>query len=73
MEVWRQKKQLPVQRRVLAIFQAWLENHSMIQDDPPIACRLQEFLCSITTPQQNTAYAKQVMNILERLVRVYFP
>lgn len=69
VEVWREKKLLPTQRRVLAVFLTWLENHSMIQDDPPIACRLQDFLTGITEPRRNRIAAKQVMDILERLVR----
>ena len=40
----------------------------MIEDDPPIAAKLQSFLTSITTPSDNVAVAREVMNTLERLV-----
>ena len=40
----------------------------MVQDDPPVARRLQEFLASIVEPAANRVLAKQVMGVLERIV-----
>jgi son of sevenless len=66
---WKAKYLLPMQGRVLSIFTTWLEEHSMIEDDPPVARRLQSFLAEITSPQENVLHAQKVMKTLERLVR----
>lgn len=65
---WREKKCLPTQKRVLLVFATWLEHHRMVQDDPPVARRLQEFLATIVEPAANRVLAKQVMGVLERIV-----
>ena len=66
--LWREKKCFPTQKRVLLVFATWLEHHRMVQDDPPVARRLQEFLASIVEPAANRVLAKQVMGVLERIV-----
>ncbi len=70
LEEWRTKRLLPTQRRVISIFTAWLVNHNMIGDDPPIARRLQEFLSEISGPADNLSMANQAMKTLECLVGV---
>ncbi|THH29337.1 hypothetical protein EUX98_g4841 [Antrodiella citrinella] len=66
-DIWRQKKQRTSQRRVFATFVAWLQRHRLVEDTPPVAQRLQEFLESITGPTGNKVMAKQVMKVLERI------
>ncbi|KAI0783386.1 ras guanine nucleotide exchange factor domain-containing protein [Abortiporus biennis] len=63
---WKERKLLPSQKRVLGVFMSWLEHHGLVQDDPPIARRLQEFLAGVTSPIANKLTAKQVMHSLER-------
>lgn len=72
LEEWRIRCLLPTQRRVLSVFTTWLVEHSMIEDDPPIARRLQDFLAEITAPAENVGLAQQVMETLERLVSLVF-
>ena len=67
---WRAKRLLPAQRRVLLMLKTWLVDHAMIEDDPPIAARLQIFLETIKAPSENVALAREVMTTLERLVRL---
>ena len=66
---WRIRCLLPTQRRVLAVFTTWLVEHSMIEEDPPIARRLQQFLAEIPASAENVSLAEQVMKTLEHLVR----
>ncbi|KAI0690763.1 ras guanine nucleotide exchange factor domain-containing protein [Cytidiella melzeri] len=67
LDEWKARCLLPSQRRVLSIFTTWLEEHSMVEDDPPIARRLQNFLAEITAPAENVVHAQKVMMTLERL------
>ncbi|CAL1694311.1 unnamed protein product [Somion occarium] len=66
LDLWRTKKLLPTQKRVLGVFAVWMEHHRLVQDDPPVARRLQEFLSGIVEPAPNRVLAKQVMSVLER-------
>lgn len=68
LEDWKVRCLLPTQRRVLQVFTGWLVEHAMIEDDPPIARRLQDFLSEITGSAENVSLAQQVMKTLERLV-----
>lgn len=65
---WKARCLLPSQHRVLSVFTTWLEDHAMIEDDPPIARRLQDFLAEITAPPENVVHAQKVMDTLKRLV-----
>ncbi|KAI0348122.1 ras GEF [Trametopsis cervina] len=67
LDEWRTRCLSPSQARVLSIFTIWLEEHRMIEDDPPIARRLQDFLGEIIASGGNESQAKQVMKTLERL------
>ncbi|TCD65471.1 hypothetical protein EIP91_002589 [Steccherinum ochraceum] len=66
-ELWKQKKLRTGQKRVLSTFSTWLEHHRLVEDEPAVAQRLQEFLQSITSPTGNKVMAKQVMKVLERM------
>ena len=68
LEEWRTQRLLPTQRRVLSIFKEWLTEHAMVEEDPPIARRLQDFLSEITAPPENVALAGEVMKTLSRVV-----
>jgi len=67
MEAWKQKRLRTTQRRVLTTFVTWLEHHRLVENEPPIAQRLQAFLLSITGPTGNKVTAKQVLKVLERM------
>lgn len=73
VEEWRTKRLLPTQRRILAMFKTWLQEHEMIEDDPPIAHRLQDFLSEVLAGKSGNetlaALAGEVMKTLGRLVR----
>lgn len=69
LEEWRVKRLVPTQKRVLSIFMTWLVDHDMVEEDPPIARRLQDFLSEIRPPSENATMAAEVMQALERLVR----
>lgn len=71
LDLWRTKKLLPTQKRVLGVFAVWMEHHRLVQDDPPVARRLQEFLSGIVEPAPNRVLAKQVMSVLERKVSIF--
>ena len=73
LEDWRSRRLLPTQRRVLSMFKAWLSDHAMIEEEPEIARRLQDFLSEITAPPENVALASEVTKTLERMVREVFP
>ena len=66
---WRLKRLYPGQRRVLSVFKTWLVAYRMIEDDPPIARQLQEFLPSVTSPAEIATAAEEVMDTLKHLVR----
>lgn len=69
-EQWKQKRLGTAQKRVLTVFSIWLEQHRMVDFEPPTAQKLQAFLSSITGPTGNKVTAKQVMKSLERMVRL---
>ena len=68
IEEWRERKQKSTQQRVLTLFTIWLEDHSMIKEDPHIVHRLQGFLQSITDPHPLAIPAKLIIEAIERLV-----
>lgn len=65
---WRLKRLYPIQHRVLCAFRTWLEDYRMIEEDPPIAQRLQKFLPRVTSPAEIALVAEGVMETLKRLV-----
>ncbi|KAJ3556493.1 hypothetical protein NM688_g2000 [Phlebia brevispora] len=67
LEEWRTRRLLQSQRKVLAIFMSWLVDHNMIEEDPSVARRLQDFLSEISEPPDNVAAAQEVRQALERI------
>ena len=67
---WKEKKQRSTQQRVLTLFTMWLEDHSMIKEDPHIVHRLQGFLQSIVDPHPLAIPARLIIEAIERLVGV---
>jgi son of sevenless len=65
---WRVRRLYPIQHRVLAVFQTWLVDHRMVEDDPPIARRLQMFLAEVTAAKENADVAAEVGKSLEHMV-----
>jgi son of sevenless len=68
MDEWRNRKLLPTQNRVLTCLTTWLEDHGMLNEDPHIAQRMQEFLSLITQPPPLALTARLILGSLERLV-----
>ncbi|KIP11737.1 hypothetical protein PHLGIDRAFT_99181 [Phlebiopsis gigantea 11061_1 CR5-6] len=64
---WRLKRLYPSQCRVLNTFKTWLVAYHMIEDDPPIARQLQEFLPNVTSPAEIATAAEEVMDTLKHL------
>jgi son of sevenless-like protein len=65
---WRIRKLLPIQNRVLMCFTTWLEDHDMLNEDPHISRRMQEFMSQITQPASLALAARLILGSLERLV-----
>jgi hypothetical protein len=68
MEDWRSRKLLPTQNRVLMCLTTWLEDYSMLNEDPHISQRMQDFLGLITQPASLALAARLILASLERLV-----
>jgi son of sevenless-like protein len=72
LDDWRDRKQRPVQNQVLTCFTTWLEDHVMLNEEPHIVQRMQEFLSLISQPPSLAFTAKLIMQSLERgLVRTH--
>jgi len=67
-EEWAEKKRRSTQQRVLTLFTVWLEDHSMIKEDPHIVHRLREFLQSIVDPHPLAIPARLIIEAIDRLV-----
>ncbi|KAJ7204466.1 ras guanine nucleotide exchange factor domain-containing protein [Mycena pura] len=65
-EEWQQGMQLPTQRRILALFHMWLEDHRLLEEEPHIAQHLTKFLTQITQPSLALA-AKLIIGKIEDL------
>lgn len=70
LEQWKEKILSPTRKRILSIFMTWLEYHRLVQDDPPIARRLQEFLSDISPALATKLQVSHVMATLERMVNI---
>ncbi|KAJ6523591.1 ras guanine nucleotide exchange factor domain-containing protein [Mycena capillaripes] len=64
---WRDKMQLPTQRRILTLFTMWLQDHRLLEEEPHIAQRLTDFLAQIMTPQPLALTAKLIIRSIEDL------
>jgi son of sevenless len=68
-EEWREKYLRPTQERILTVLTMWLEDHRLLQTDPEVAPKLQEFLSLIgNSPSSMGTTARLMMQSLERLV-----
>ncbi|KAJ7116791.1 ras guanine nucleotide exchange factor domain-containing protein [Mycena crocata] len=66
-EEWREKMQLPTQRRTLTLFTMWLHDHRLLEEEPHIAQRLTDFLVHIVQPQPLALTAKLIIRSIEDL------
>ncbi|KAJ6623083.1 ras guanine nucleotide exchange factor domain-containing protein [Mycena sp. CBHHK59/15] len=64
---WREKMQLPTQRRTLTVFTIWLQDHRLLEEEPHIAQRLTDFLSQIVQPQPLALTAKLIIRSIEDL------
>nr|GAT61374.1 predicted protein [Mycena chlorophos] len=64
---WRDKMQLPTQRRILTLFTMWLQDHRLLEEEPHIAQRLTDFLTQITEPPPLALTAKLIIRSIEDL------
>lgn len=70
VELWKLKTLYPTQKRILEIFNSWLDGHRLIDDSQPLARRLQELLNEVESKHEATGIkltAKKVMKTLERI------
>jgi son of sevenless-like protein len=68
-EHWRREKLRPTQKRVLTVLAMWLEEYDLLNQDPEVAPKLQDFLSFIITPASLALTARHMLKSLERLVR----
>lgn len=68
-EHWRREKLRPTQQRVLTVLTMWLEEYDLLNQDPEVAPKLQDFLSLIVTPASLALTARHMLKSLERLVR----
>ncbi|KAJ7687418.1 ras guanine nucleotide exchange factor domain-containing protein [Mycena rosella] len=66
-EEWRERMQLPTQRRTLTLFTMWLQDHRLLEEEPHIAQRLTDFLKHIVQPQPLALTAKLIINSIADL------
>lgn len=67
-EQWKREKLRPTQKRVLTVLTMWLEEYDLLNHDPEVAPKLQDFLRLIVTPPALALTAKHMLKSLERLV-----
>ena len=65
---WKANFRIPVQRLVLDIFNRWLENYQLFDEEPHIAQRLKEFLNLIVSLPHNKI-AAIIIQTIDRMVR----
>jgi son of sevenless-like protein len=68
IDEWRERKLRPTQNRVLMCLTTWLEDYSMLNEDPHVARQMQEFLSLIQQPPQLALAARLILESLSRLV-----
>jgi son of sevenless-like protein len=66
-EHWRREKLRPTQKRVLTVLTMWLEEYDLLNQDPEVAPKLQDFLSLIVTPASLALTARHMLKSLERL------
>jgi son of sevenless-like protein len=66
-EQWKREKLRPTQKRVLTVLTMWLEEYDLLNQDPEVAPKLQDFLRLIVNPPALALTAKHMLKSLERL------
>ncbi|KAH9081817.1 ras GEF [Lactarius deliciosus] len=66
-DLWRREKLRPTQKRVLTVLTMWLEEYDLLNQDPEVAPKLQDFLSLIISPSSLALTAKHMLKSLERL------
>lgn len=66
-EQWKREKLRPTQKRVLTVLTMWLEEYDLLNQDPEVAPKLQDFLRLIVSPPALALTAKHMLKSLERL------
>ncbi|KAH9065896.1 ras GEF [Lactarius vividus] len=66
-DLWRREKLRPTQKRVLTVLTMWLEEYDLLNQDPEVAPKLQDFLSLIISPSSLALTAKYMLKSLERL------
>ncbi|KAJ2918365.1 hypothetical protein MD484_g2048, partial [Candolleomyces efflorescens] len=66
VEDWKRRCLVPTQRHVLDVFNLWLEDHRLLEEDPHIAQRLPDFIRQVATPRLPVEGQALLQNI-ERL------
>jgi son of sevenless-like protein len=67
-EQWKREKLRPTQKRVLTVLTMWLEEYDLLNQDPEVAPKLQDFLALVISPPTLALTAKHMLRSLERLV-----
>lgn len=65
---WRDRCLQPTQRQVLTVFSMWLEEYRLLEEEPDISRRLNDFLRLITSPSPLAATAQGIIDSITRLV-----
>ncbi|KAF9486355.1 ras GEF [Pholiota conissans] len=65
-EDWKESWREPTRKRILDIFNIWLEDHRLLEEEPHLARPLTEYLRTITEPPHNV-HANAIIKTLERL------
>ena len=69
-EQWKREKLRPTQKCVLTVLTMWLKEYDLLNQDPDVASKLQDFLCLIVTPPALALTVKHMLKSLEHLIRL---
>ncbi|KAJ3815612.1 ras guanine nucleotide exchange factor domain-containing protein [Lentinula aff. lateritia] len=64
---WRDRCLQPTQRQILTVFSMWLKEYRLLEEEPDISRRLNEFLKLITSPSPLAATAQGIIESITRL------
>lgn len=68
VEEWKEKKLRTTQHRILTLITVWIEDHSLVLEEPKVARRLKEFLVGIVEPAPLVLTASLMIQALHRSV-----
>jgi len=66
VEEWKERKLRTTQHRILTLITMWIEDHSLVLEEPKVARRLKEFLVGITEPAPLVLTANLMIQALHR-------